>query len=153
MGIGWDYLGDLTTYPSKEKINDRMQQERNEDKYFMNDVLAVWDFVHTIKPDDVVFAKRGKSQIVGRGVVESGYIFDDLRSSYKHIRKINWTNNEECNYPEEAPNKTLTDISAKTGTIDFLENFYAEKSTDNSSFIEKRVMSHIPMMTSSRKCS
>ena len=59
MGIGWDYLGDLTTYPSKEKINDRMQQERNEDKYFMNDVLAVWDFVHTIKPDDVVFAKRG----------------------------------------------------------------------------------------------
>lgn len=138
MGIGWDYLGDLTTYPSKEKINDRMQQERNEDKYFMNDVLAVWDFVHTIKPDDVVFAKRGKSQIVGRGVVESGYIFDDSRSSYKHIRKINWTNNEECNYPEEAPNKTLTDISAKTGTIDFLENFYAEKSTDNSSFIEEK---------------
>lgn len=138
MGIGWDYLGDLTAYPSKDKINDKMQQERNEDKYFMNDVLAVWDFVQTIQPDDVVFAKRGKSQIVGRGVVESGYIFDDSRSKYKHIRKIKWTNTEECDYPEEAPNKTLTDISAKTGTIDFLENFYAEKSTDNSSFIEEK---------------
>lgn len=138
MGIGWDYLGDLTTYPSKDKINDKMQQERNEDKYFMNDVLAAWDFVQTIQPGDVVFAKRGKSQIVGRGVVESGYIFDDSRSNYKHVRKIKWTNNEECDYPEEAPNKTLTDISAKTGTIDFLENFYAEKSTDNSSFIEEK---------------
>lgn len=138
MGIGWDYLGDLTAYPSKDKINDKMQQQRNEYKYFMNDVLAVWDFAQTIQPDDVVFAKRGKSQIVGRGVVESGYIFDDSRSNYKHIRKIKWTNNEECDYPEEAPNKTLTDISAKTGTIDFLENFYAEKSTDNSSFIEEK---------------
>lgn len=138
MGIGWDYLGDLTTYQSKNKINEKMQHERNEDKYFMNDVLAVWDFAQTIQPDDVVFAKRGKSQIVGRGVVKSGYIFDDSRSNYKHIRKIKWTNNEECDYPEEAPNKTLTDVSAKTGTIEILENFYAGKSTDNSSFIEEK---------------
>lgn len=41
---------------------------------------------------DIVIVKKGQNQIIGRGIVESDYAFDDSFPDFKHIRKMQWTN-------------------------------------------------------------
>jgi len=82
MGIGWEDLGDLSQYELKSDIMSVMKQEYGENTSHKNDSLASWQFVHEIAVGDVVFVKRGMSTIVGRGVVESDYIYDESRIEY-----------------------------------------------------------------------
>ncbi len=114
MGIGWDELGDLSQYKSKEDIKGAMIQIWGEEKNYRNDVHAVWQFANEVREGDVVYAKRGAKSILGRGIVTSGYIFDGTRSEYKHIHKVDWTRKGEWEHPGQAALKTLTDISSYT---------------------------------------
>lgn len=114
MGIGWDELGDLSQYKSKEDIKGAMIQIWGEEKNYRNDVHAVWQFANEVREGDVVYAKRGAKSILGRGIVTSGYIYDGTRSEYKHIHKVNWTRKGEWEHPGQTALKTLTDISSYT---------------------------------------
>jgi KaiC/GvpD/RAD55 family RecA-like ATPase len=117
MGIGWDDLGDLSQYESKTDIKAVMKQRYGEDKSYKK----LWQFVHEVAVGDIVFAKRGVGMIVGRGVVESDYIFDDSRGEFKHIHKVNWTQKGEWEHPGQAVKKTLTDITPDTEYVERLE--------------------------------
>ena len=121
MGIGWDELGDLTQFESKESIKTAMRQKYDADKSYRNDGFAVWQFVNEIEVGDIIFVKKGNSIILGRGVVESDYIFDASRSEYKNIRSVKWTQNGEWKNPDQPPQKVLTDITQYTGYVDKLE--------------------------------
>ena len=121
MGIGWDELGHLTQYDSKADIKAAMKQKSDASKSYTNDGLALWQFVHELATGDIVFAKRGMSVIVGRGVVESDYVFDKARSEYKHIHKVKWTQKGEWEHPGQAVLKTLTDITRYTEYVSQLE--------------------------------
>ncbi|MDR1920443.1 MAG: AAA family ATPase, partial [Candidatus Adiutrix sp.] len=121
MSIGWDELGDLRQYASKGDIKTAMGQIRGEDKSYMNDGHALWQFANEIKPGDVVFAKRGLNAIIGRGLVESGYAFDDERGEFKHVHKVQWTREGEWEHPGQAAAKTLTDVTPYTEYVGKLE--------------------------------
>lgn len=121
MGIGWDEIGSLIQYRSKEEMKAAMQKVWGEGKSFMHDGLAVWQFAREIKPGDVVFAKKGIKYIVGRGVVASDYYFDESRQEYKHLRKVEWRQSGEWEYPGNPVVKTLTDLTSQTGIIEQLE--------------------------------
>jgi len=41
-----------------------------------NDILALWQFANEMKPGDVVFVKKGRSEILGRGIVAGDYVDD-----------------------------------------------------------------------------
>jgi 5-methylcytosine-specific restriction protein B len=121
MGIGWAALGDLAQYNSKADVEAAMKQKYDSTKFYTNDVLTVWQFAHEIAVGDIVFAKRGRTTVVGRGVVESEYIFDETRNEYKNIRKVNWTQKGEWEHPGQAVMKTLTDITRDTDYVEKLE--------------------------------
>ena len=121
MGIGWDDLGDLTQYESKADVKTAMKQKYDSTKSYTNDGLAVWQFAHEVAVGDIVFAKRGMTAVVGRGIVESDYIFDATRSEYKHTHKVNWTQKGEWEHPGQAVMKTLTDITQYTEYVEKLE--------------------------------
>jgi 5-methylcytosine-specific restriction protein B len=123
MRIGWDNLDDLRKYDSKEAIREKLQQLNNNSKRYPNVTLAAWQFAKELQIDDVIFAKRGVSKIVGRGVVKSDYEFDDKSQEYKHFRKVVWTNSGNWKNPDEGETtrKTLTDITDKIGYINKLE--------------------------------
>ena len=118
MGIGWDDLGNLTQYLDREAMRTKMKELYDETKSYRNDSLATWQFVHTMREGDIVFAKKGMREIVGRGIVESDYIFMPGRNEYKHVRKIKWTHNGSWEHPGQAVMKTLTDI---TSYIDYVQ--------------------------------
>lgn len=122
MGIGWDELGDLKQYDSKEAMKQKMKVEYGQEYSYKNSGFATWQFANEINIGDVVFVKKGLKKIIGRGVVESGYVFDSNRSEYKHIRKVKWTHNGEWDHEGQTVLKTLTDITSYTDYCRKLED-------------------------------
>jgi len=121
MGIGWDDLGDLSQYETKTDIKTLMKQKYGEDKSYKNNGHALWQFANEVAIGDVVFTKRGMSAIVGRGIVESDYIYDDSRREFKHTHRVKWIQKGEWEHPGQAVMKTLTDITPYTGYAEKLE--------------------------------
>ena len=106
--IGWD-LGDLRDYETREDIDQAMGGGGHR-----HDSLACWEFCREMKAGDVIFVKRGRWKVIGHGMVESDYRFDDTRDEYKNVRDVKWLSN----YPEGVQarekmlvTKTLTDIT------------------------------------------
>lgn len=121
MGIGWDDLGDLAQYPDREAMRAGMKELYDETKSYRNDSLATWQFIHDIHKGDIVFVKKGMHEIIGRGIVDSDYIYVPERDEYKHIRKVKWTHNGNWEHPGQAVMKTLTDITTYTDYVQKLE--------------------------------
>lgn len=126
MGIGWDEMGDLSQYPSKAAMKDKMKTLYGEEYTYRNDGHATWQFANEINIGDVVFAKRGLSKLIGRGIVTSEYIYDNFRKGYRHIHKVNWTHNGEWDHEGQISLKTLTDITPYTDYYKKLEGVFTE---------------------------
>lgn len=123
MAIGWDQIGDLSVYTTKEKMRLAMKNKIDASKSHKVSALATWEFANEMKIGDVVFAKKGRTLIIGRGIVESAYEFDEQRQNYKNIHKVKWTHKGEWSYPaRQTPMKTLTDM---TSYIDIVKNLNA----------------------------
>jgi 5-methylcytosine-specific restriction protein B len=122
MCVGWAEVGDLSKFKSKKEITEALQKEYNRpNSSCMNDSLALWQFVHDIKPGDIVYAKKGTGQIVGRGVVAGDYEYIP-GTEFPNIRKVNWTHSGVWKHPGKAALKTLTDISSFKDYVKELEN-------------------------------
>lgn len=118
MGLGWHELGDLNTYVSKEEMSEKLRELRGGDSSYKNSVHAVWQFAHDLKPGDIVFAKRGRAEILGRGIIESDYEFDEEHEGeYPNIRKVKWTHKGSWQVDEMLAMKTLTDITNYTDLV------------------------------------
>ncbi len=127
MCIGWDALGDLSQYSSREDMRAEVKKHYPKDGSAINDSLAVWQFSHEMKPGDIVFAKKGKTQIIGRGIVESDYIFDAIRSGFKHIRKVRWTDIGNWMTDDRHAVKTLTNVTQYTDYVERLNKLIEGK--------------------------
>ena len=117
MAIGWSSMGALTAYPTKEDMATRMKALYGGKSSYRNQALATWQFVNQLKPGDVVFVKRGRRQIIGRGVVTGEYVYDPSRDHYQHTRTVRWTDRGQWEHPEQSVVKTLTDITADTAYV------------------------------------
>ena len=122
MAIGWSDLGDLMEYSSKEEMRAKMKEVYGDTGSYKNQVLATWQFANELKPGDVVFVKKGRKQILGRGLVEGEYIFDPERGQYANTRKVRWTDKGEWELSDQGAIKTLTDITSYTDYVKKLQN-------------------------------
>ena len=131
MAIGWDEIGDLTQYKTKDEMKLAMKEIIDPSKPYKNAAHATWQFTYEMKPGDIVFAKKGKHLVVGCGTVESDYIFDPNRKYYKSIRKVKWTHKGEWPHPGQAAMKTLTDITAYTDYVEKLNALFESEAEDD----------------------
>lgn len=111
MYLGWDALGDLSKYPSRDAMVANMKKSYGEEKEYKNDSLATWEFVNEIKEGDVIFAKKGCHAVVGRGIVVGKYQYDENRDEYKNVRGVKWTDIGEWTFSYQQALKTLTDVT------------------------------------------
>lgn len=123
MGVGWNDLGDLRQYKTREEITEEMRH-RWGDKNYKNDSLALWEFANKIKSGDVVFVKHGLSLIIGRGIIRSDYIYDPSLGEYCNYRKVEWTHKGRWDYSSQGIIKALTDITDLTGRVQTLEALF-----------------------------
>jgi len=124
MCLGWDALGDLSQYASREDMRIEIKKHYPTDGNAKNDSLAVWQFSREMKIGDVVFAKKGRDTIIGRGIVESDYYFDENFSDFKHIRKINWEYVGEWKTDAVNAMKTLTNITRYKDYVEKLNRLF-----------------------------
>lgn len=133
MGIGWDDVTDLKGFSSKEEIKDFMKKVYDPSYSYKNNAHCLWQFANEIKVGDVIFVKKGMHKIIGKGIVTSDYIYDTSRSTYKHIRKVDWQNKGEWEHPGQAVMKTLTNISAYPDYVQKLLALFAEDTSEEVS--------------------
>lgn len=133
MGIGWDDVTDLKEFTSKEEIKNYMKKVYDPSYSYKNNAHCLWQFANEIKIGDVIFVKKGMHKIIGKGVVTSEYIYDSARETYKHIRKVEWTNKGEWKHPGQAVMKTLTCISPYPDYVQRLLSLFAEDILEETS--------------------
>lgn len=125
MAIGWGEIGAIDAFQSKEEIRNKMKEVFGGESSYRNSVHAVWQFCNVMKPGDIVFVKKGRTNIIGRGIVESEYMYDDERTDgYNNIRKVKWTHDESHELEIKLALKTLTDVTPYTDYVDKLNELY-----------------------------
>lgn len=133
MRLGWDKLGDLNVYESKQDMRQALQELYGDKTSQKNSALALWQFSHDLKPGDIIFAKRGMSEIIGRGVVVGGYEYDQHDgSSYPNTRRVQWTHKGHWPRSDKFASKTLTDITDFTGLVADISAYFEEGQQENS---------------------
>ena len=138
MAIGWDEIGDLSQYATKTEMKQAMKENIDSERPYTMAAHATWQFANEMNIGDIVFAKKGRSTVIGRGVVMSEYEFDDSYDDNKNIRKVNWTHKGEWQHPGKAAMKTLTDITSYT---DYVEKLKALFESDEDEDVEAEEVS------------
>lgn len=140
MGLGWSALGDLSEYATKEDMRARLQELSGGKTSQKNATHAVWQFVHDLKPGDVVFAKRGRSRILGRGVVTGEYSYDVDGGEYPNVRSVDWTDKGEWTSDDMFAMKTLTDVTDYTDFLNKVNDFFEEEDEGGTGDSESTVV-------------
>ena len=110
--IGWEEIGDLSMYESLDAMRTAMKNQFGDaSSNYKNAGLATWDFCREMKVGDIVYAKQGRNRILGRGVVESEYIYDASYPDYQNVRKVRWERVGNWTSPETLAMKTLTELT------------------------------------------
>ena len=112
IAIGWGELGDLKELATKENIAEQMGAVYDWPNP-INNALACYQFAQEMQAGDHVIIKRGRSALLGHGVVRSEYEFRSERPDFKSVRKVEWKLRGEWELPRDrwTTNKTLTDYS------------------------------------------
>lgn len=112
MGLAWSKIGDLSAYETKEDLRQALLVEYSDKTSQKNSALALWQLAHDVKPGDVIFAKRGMSEIIGRGIVTGEYVFDPNDNDYyPNIRAVRWTHKGNWQRDKKFAQKALTDVT------------------------------------------
>lgn len=133
IAIGWDYLEDLRDYGSRSDILEAIRQHRESNVNPTNDALACWQFAHEIKPGDYVIIKKGRSELLGYGVVTSDYQFDSSRAEHQHTRTVEWLQTGHWPLPDGQmiTTKTLTDFTPYKSWLKWAFEMMDGDRTDN----------------------
>lgn len=126
--LGWGEIGDLMTFAGKDEIKQKMKEVYGNDSSYKNSAHAVWQFSREMKAGDIIYAQKGKSEIVGRGVVASDYEYDDSRTDhYNNVREIKWTHEGSWSLEDkQLPMKTLTDITPYSDLVTKVESLFED---------------------------
>ncbi|MCQ2524909.1 MAG: DUF3578 domain-containing protein [Lachnospiraceae bacterium] len=129
MSLGWEEMGDLKAYATADDMLSKLREIYGADSSHKNDRLALWQFCHDMKPGDVIYAKYGRSIIVGRGVVQSIYRYDESFDDHNNVCDVKWSHIGSWDAPFILPMKTLTRIGTSSEDkklVESLESLFAE---------------------------
>lgn len=126
MGLGWDALGDLDDYATKKDIKKKLQELEGTESTKQNDTAANYEFHKVIKEGNVIFVKKGISELLGYGIVTSDYYYDEDKKTYQKSRKVDWKLKGNWKVDFSLPVKTLTDVT-KYSAYDKNYNKYYEE--------------------------
>ena len=132
MAIGWEEVGDLSQYSSRDQIRKALPADQNGP----NNTLALWEFQNSIQPGDIIFAKRGRKEVIGRGRVTSEARHEPGRTGFPNVRDVEWTDKGQWEHPGDAATKTLTDITRYTDYVKDLESLFGDDPSEGTPVAE-----------------
>ncbi|MDL2226918.1 EVE domain-containing protein [Deltaproteobacteria bacterium OttesenSCG-928-M10] len=127
IGLGWNEIGDLSHYDSKSNIRAALEQTYDGASSIQS-ANMLWAFSREMNIGDIVYVKKGRSKVIGRGVIQSDHYFDESSGEYHHLRKVQWTHQGEWNWSESLlPMKTLTDATYNRSLLKAMAVFFDDK--------------------------
>ena len=95
--VGWDDLGDLTQYETKEEFREAFREYypyNGVESQVSRKANELWTLIE-LQPGDTVIANRGTSEILAIGTVnDEGYVWRPERQEYKHTVGIDWNTSQ-----------------------------------------------------------
>ena len=119
--VGWDAVGDLREFPSKEAFRSQFDEEfaneyNNHKSTLGKKANEVWTLME-LEPGDIVVANKGISHVLAIGeVAEPGYMWRPERPEHRHTVRVEW----DTSYAKEiAPQKrwALVTVAPVPGTL------------------------------------
>ena len=110
IAIGWEELGDLRVFDDRWDIHQQIREIFDKENPY-NDSLCCYQFAHEMQPGDHVVVKQGRTLLLGHGVIESDYEFDETRPEYWNVRRVRWEITGRWRLARPITTKTLTDFS------------------------------------------
>ena len=113
IGLNWDSLGDIRQYDSADSIAKKLIESNingGSGGSKKNDAYANFEFAYTMNKGDIIFVKRGRRELLGYGIVDSDYFFDENRLNYKSCRKVIWKLKGVWQVDHTLALKTLTNL-------------------------------------------
>lgn len=127
VAIGWNRVGSVEQFATRADLREALVDAFPDEGTHRDSSLALWQFCHEMKPGDVVFAKKGRKEVIGRGVVTGEYEFVEGDSDgFGNIRVVDWTHKGSWPFPGIAAMKTLTDITQYTEKVQRLEELVGD---------------------------
>lgn len=112
IAIGWSKIGDFRQYQSEKDIATALGVA-NDDR--SQNAKTIWRFTREVASGDIVVANRGRSNVVGIGLIVSDYIPpEDPRNpnlSRLNARLVDWKITEEVELPFTFAIPTVMPIS------------------------------------------
>jgi 5-methylcytosine-specific restriction protein B len=115
--VGWDEVGDLQEFESKEAFRARFRQEfggKLNPSMITRKSNELWTLME-LEPGDIVVVNKGISKVLAVGeVVEPGYEWSEDRGNYRHLVRVSWdTSFEQQIEPQKSWGvKTVADVPA-----------------------------------------
>jgi len=98
--IGWEGIGDFQQYQNEEAIKNALGVV---DDSRSQNAKTIWRFTHEVTPGSIVVANKGRTTVVGLGIVTSDYIPPGDPSNpgltMPNARQVDWKIAEEVNIP------------------------------------------------------
>ena len=112
IAIGWDKLGDLGAFTDRQSVHEHFKDTCGGANPTTHS-LACYQFAHEMQRGDRVIVKQGTRLLLGHGVIESDYEFDQARHEFRHVRGVKWVKAGHWRIPKsrKVTGKTLTDFS------------------------------------------
>ncbi|WP_170319722.1 McrB family protein [Polyangium spumosum] len=104
--VGWDEVGDLREYDSKESFraafSERFSSLYNGNKSKLTQkAKELWTLME-LEPGDIVVANKGQSKVLAVGqVIEPGYELRPERPEFKHTVRVKW----DTSYAKDIPSQ------------------------------------------------
>lgn len=100
IAIGWEIAGDIRQYKTEEEVKKALSDNK---KNPIQDAKTTWRFVHEVCPGDIVVANRGRTAVVGVGVITGDYIPPDDPQNpnlpLPNARPVDWKITESVDLP------------------------------------------------------
>lgn len=91
--IGWDLVGDLSEYDSKEAFREAFREQypySGNEAQVSRKANELWTLME-LEPGDKVIANRGTSEVLAIGTVnDEGYAWRPERDEYRHTLGVDW---------------------------------------------------------------
>lgn len=122
--VGWDAVGDLRRFDSKDEFNNGFEEAYSEEYKSHTSQITIkakelWTLME-LEPGDMVVANEGTSKVLGVGTVtEAGYDWRPDRAEYKHVVYVDW----DTSYAKQIPEQgrwafvTVADVSDELAKI------------------------------------
>lgn len=136
IAIGWGELGDLSHYKNDYQtfLEDFKVEFKDGDKDKTVSAKQVWNFYNEIKVGDIVFARKGLSQIIGMGKITSDYYYEESRKHYTNVRKVDWQKIGEWNYPGHSTRNTVHKLKLEQ-TMEIIKNMNNQENEKTISLV------------------